>query len=96
MSEFDEDALLADFACQDPVFVDDCHLILGRGNNVNLLFVRLMPKVENGLIVYEQVPGLSLIMPRTAALRRNAENMFASARMSSPQIEKPTHLRRVQ
>jgi hypothetical protein len=90
MSDFDE-RLLNDVACLDPTYVDDCPLILSLGTNVNLLFVRLVPKVgENGLIVFERVPALSVVLPWTANLCRSADKLFSAAQMNSPQIEKLT------
>jgi hypothetical protein len=92
MSAIYDERLLTDASCLDPVFFDDCAVILSHGTNVNLLFVRHVPKVSvDGLIVYERSVQMSMIMPWTATFCRNADRVFAAAKLISPTMEKLEH-----
>jgi hypothetical protein len=89
MSAIYDERLLSDAACLDPVFFDDCAAILSHGTNVNLLFVRYLPKIgADGLIVYERTVDMSMILPWTATFCRNAERFFAAAKLTNLTLEK--------
>jgi hypothetical protein len=88
MADLDE-RLPVDSACLDPVYVDDCPLVLSLGANANLLFVRRVPtKTQNGLIAFERVPAISLVMPWSATLFRNAGSLFEAAQLIASPVEK--------
>jgi hypothetical protein len=64
-------------------------LVLSLGTNANLLFARRVPtKTENGLIVFEGVLAVSLVMPWSATLVRNGGGLFEAAQLTASPVEK--------
>jgi hypothetical protein len=66
-----DERLFADFACLDPIYVDDMVGVLNLGANFNMLFYRWVPRANDGLITYDRSPALSLVLPRTSVLARD-------------------------
>jgi hypothetical protein len=68
--DFNE-GLLANFACLDPVYVDDAGGAVNLGTNFQLLFYRWQRVSNHGdQRDYETVPAVNLILPRTSVLAR--------------------------
>ena len=72
---------IADFACLDPVYVDDCGGAVNLGTNLNLMFFRYVPVIREGAPVrFERTPCLSLVMPLVCnALQKPAADLFCGA-----------------
>jgi hypothetical protein len=61
--------LMADFACLDPVYVDDALGALNLGANCQLLLFRWQC-VSHSAGEFEKVPAVNLVFPRTSVLAR--------------------------
>jgi len=67
MSGIENDRLLADFACIDPVYVDGIARILNLGTNFQILYFRWVPtQSEHGLVTMVKTPAASVIRPKTS------------------------------
>jgi hypothetical protein len=67
-----DERLMADFACLDPVYVDDAAGAVNLGTNVQLLFYRWARVSNNGNPNdYEKTAVVNLILPRTSILTRS-------------------------
>jgi hypothetical protein len=64
--------LMADFACLDPVYVDDAVGAMNLGANCQLLLYRWVRMSNNGdPNDYERSAAVNLIVPRTSVLARS-------------------------
>jgi hypothetical protein len=88
--------LIADFACLDPVYVDDMAGVLNLGTNFQMLFHRWSPRSDReGGVGFEKIPALSLILPRTSILARNGLIASLLNMQAAPQSASITELRDV-
>jgi hypothetical protein len=63
----ENDRLLADFACLDPIYVDGVAAILNLGPNFQMLFFRWVPtRSEHGVVTMEKAPAASIIRPKNS------------------------------
>jgi hypothetical protein len=62
--------LLADFACLDPVYIDDAAAALNLGANCQLLLFRWQC-VSRSAGEFEKVPAVNLVFSRTSVLARS-------------------------
>jgi len=64
--------LLADFACLDPIYVEDAAGVVNLGTNFQLLFYRWQRVANYGdQRDYERTAAVNLILPRTSVLARS-------------------------
>jgi hypothetical protein len=73
--------LLADFACLDPVYVNDAATALNLGTNCQLLLFRWQC-VSHSAGEFEKVPAVNLVFPRTSVLARSG--IIASWMQATP------------
>jgi hypothetical protein len=66
----ENDRLLADFACLDPIYVDGIARILNLGTNFQVLYFRWVPtQSKHGLTTMEKAPAASVIRPKTSIMQ---------------------------
>jgi hypothetical protein len=64
--------LMADFACLDPVYVEDAAGVVNLGTNFQLLLYRWARMANNGdSNDFERTAAVNLILPRTCVLARS-------------------------
>jgi hypothetical protein len=63
----ENDRLLADFACIDPIYADGVAGVLNLGENFAMYFFRWVPsRSEHGIVTMEKVPAATIIRPKTS------------------------------
>lgn len=87
--------LMADFACLDPVYVDDMAGVINLGTNFQMLFHRWSPQSDReGGVAFEKIPALTLILPRTSILARSDGFIASLLKMqAAPESASITELR---